>query len=89
MSATATVSPYCALEQYAYHAGTEVLGDAALGAATVGSERDCARACCDVRACDAYTFTQWPVAPNCYFVGNVTYLFRTHIFNSGVNVRAL
>jgi len=94
VSATASVSPYCAVEQYTYLKGTEVIGDTALGAAVASSERDCARACCDVPACDAYSFALWPLAPgsaqpNCFFVGNVTYLFRTHTYNSGVNVRTL
>jgi hypothetical protein len=89
LSATATGSPYCAESEYMYHARTDVRGDAALGAASVGSERHCARACCDVPACDAYTFTQWPVEPNCYFVGNVSYIIHSHAFNAGVRKRAL
>ena len=72
-----------------YHAMTDVMGDVALGAASVASERDCARACCDVPACDAYTFTHWAVVPNCYFVGNVTHVYKSHGLNAGVNVRAL
>jgi hypothetical protein len=65
------------------------MGDAALGAASVGSERDCARACCDVPSCDAYAYASGLQGSNCFFVGNVTHVYRNHAFNAGVNVRVL
>jgi len=90
MSATATVSPYCAESEYAYYPRSDVSGHSPLGAALAPSERHCARACCDVPACDGYAFSDGlQGASNCFFVGNVSYIIHSHAFNAGVRKRAL
>jgi hypothetical protein len=91
---TSSRSPYCSVQQYVYYSGHDVTGSASLGAASVSTERDCARACCDVPLCDAYAFANGILAlgasqSNCFFVGNVTHVFPSRAFSVAVNVRAL
>ena len=97
LTATPTASPsgtpYCATGEYQYFPGYDVDGNATLGAASVGSERDCARACCDVPACDGYSFVNNQFVrlseANCIFVGNVTGIARNRLLNGGVRKRVL
>lgn len=96
-STTASLSPsgtpYCAESEYHYFRGYDVDGNATLGSASIGSERECARACCDVPGCDAYAFSSYAAAvgslPSCFFVGNVTGLLRNHPLAAGIRKRAL
>jgi hypothetical protein len=94
-SATATppVSPYCAESEYAYYPGYDVDHNAPLGASLVASERDCARACCDVPRCDAYAYAAGlrpdAAAVNCYFAGNVTGIGRNNFMAAGLRRRVL
>lgn len=88
-TATPSGTPFCASDAYAYHAGFDVSGAAALGSATVGVERDCARACCDVPGCDAYAFAVSQPVMNCFLVGNVTLIIPNHVLNSGIRMRVL
>ena len=88
-SATASVSPYCSESEYVYFPRSDVSGDSPLGASLVPSERHCARACCDVPACDGYAFADGLQGANCFFVGNVSYLIHSHAFSAGIRKRAL
>lgn len=92
-SATPSVSPYCGVGEYQYFPGFDVEGNATLGVAAAGTERDCARACCDVPACDGYAFSfnDAPAASaaNCFFAANVTGIARNRLLNSGVRTRVL
>lgn len=87
-SATPSVSPYCGVGEYRYFPGRDVDGDPAGGAAA-GSERECARACCDVPGCDAYAWTSGAHPVNCFFVGNVTGIVRNSLLSAGVRTRIL
>lgn len=87
------MSPYCGPGVYEYYAGFDAVGNVSLGTALVATERDCARACCDVDACDAYAFAMGAplstLTTNCYFTGGVTAITPNHAFNAGVRTRAL
>ena len=96
MTPTASPSgtPYCAEGEYQYFPGHDIDGVAALGAAVVASERDCARACCDVPGCDGYAFVNDMLllrggAGNCAFIGNVSGVVRNRLLNGGVRTRVL
>lgn len=92
-TATPSVSPYCAESEYAYYPGYDVDYATSLGAALTASERDCARACCDVPRCDAYAFSPWAradaVTANCFFAGNVTGVGRNSLMAAGLRRRVL
>lgn len=83
------MSPYCSVEDYRYFAHSDVAGNQSLGAALVETERECARACCDVPGCDGYSFSTFTHGSNCFFVGSVTYVTHSHAFSSGIRKRAL
>jgi hypothetical protein len=80
--------------EYQYFPGYDVDGNVTLGTAVVASERDCARACCDVPACDGYAFVNDMLllrggAGNCAFIGNVSGVVRNRLLNGGVRTRVL
>ena len=58
ISATATLSPYCLPSTYRAFPNSNMDGGDAAPPQLVRSEWDCARACCDVPACQAYTFNR-------------------------------
>ena len=94
LTATPTASPsgtpYCAVGEYQYFPGYDVDGNVTLGAAVVASERDCARACCDVPACDGYSYTAAVLtAANCFHVAHVSGIVRNRLLNGGVRTRVL
>ena len=91
-SASPSVSPYCAVGEYQYFTGHDVEGNSTLGATTMGTERDCARACCDVPACDGYAYSFNDVAggvANCFYVANVSGIVSNRLLNGGVRKRVL
>jgi hypothetical protein len=96
LTASATRSPsgtpYCAVGEYQYFPGYDVDGNVTLGVAVVASERDCARACCDVPACDGYSYsinTAAVTAANCFYVAHVSGIVRNRLLNGGVRTRVL
>jgi len=85
-------TPYCSVSEYQYFTGYDVEGNVTLGAATLDTERDCARACCDVPACDGYSYVFNDArvgAANCFFHGNVSGIVRNRLLNGGVRKRVL
>ena len=92
-TASPSGTPYCAEGEYQYFPGYDVDGNTTLSAASVGSERDCARMCCDVPRCNGYSFVNDQfirLGPtNCVLLGNVTGISRNRLLNGGVRKRVL
>ena len=76
------------MDKYVYYPSHDVVGSP-LGSTIAATERECARACCDVPLCDAYAFCTLFAPALCSFITNVTHVYSAHAFNVGVATRAL
>ena len=81
ISATATLSPYCLPSTYRAFPNSNVDGGDAAPPQLVRSEWDCARVCCDLPACQAYTFDRNTILlggshAGCFLLANGAWKWR-------------